>query len=938
MLAMILVLGLPLTTFAAADDGSTDGIVATITEPTDAAEEPAFFAVSRAISLSSGALDPAYANSEVMKSLDYLGFDVQYLKDNNILFEQASYPTFLGNGTAWSHYDGTSGRFPSDMLADIRYNNARFDDAVYGFAMGTETVTDRTTVSGLAPDVATFEARGWPCLSYPNYYWFNWLPNMCGIDTSWMLDYFDPYTYGSGMVLEHGLGTIEEWREALDEMAEDGLVERWSTLDGTGKDPEVYRNLVPGDVIIFSGTGVGDTFSLNSHMALYAGKRDVLMYWWDTASQVVITDYFFIDMSPSGAKITPASYLGTDSSKATGANTWYHIPIDTKEKTGSIEVIKTDPNGKKLSGASFKATETTTNLSYTLGPTDSNGYAKVDGVKYGTYKIVETHFPDNYTAGETKEWTVTLSDKTPNGTITINAVNVPEEGTAKIVKETTNGGSKAGWNFTITDAAGNKVGSYTTDSTGVIAVGLKPGTYTVTETDAARDYWTNDPNPSRTVTIRSNETATVTFTNKWNGKCQIVKQTTNGGALAGWHFEVKNSGGKVIGTYETDKTGVIVVDLEPGTYTVTETDAAKEYWENDTVPSRTVTVKAGETAKVTFTNRWIGKGKIVKTATNGGTVEGWTFTVTNSTGTFVGKYTTDADGLIVADLEPGTYTVVETVPDSPYWICDTEAKTITVKPGETASVSFQNRYMGQAKIIKTLEDSTEGTVEGWTFQIKASDGSDVGTFKTDASGTILHVLEPGTYTVTEILEEDSYWECTSGLSQTITVKGGQTAEVTFQNALRPAEILVYKVDALGVSLADAEFLLEWSEDGNTWKPVSSTAPKKVAKGGCDSSGLANGKLVSGKDGVIHFTGLHPKLQYRLTETKAPEGYHLLNGPAYVGNIAPDETLVVELTVVNHLIFELPMTGSVGSTVMPYLQIAGAGVLLLLLLRYAKKRR
>lgn len=42
--------------------------------------------------------------------------------------------------------------------------------------------------------------------------------------------------------------------------------------------------------------------------------------------------------------------------------------------------------------------------------------------------------------------------------------------------------------------------------------------------------------------------------------------------------------------------------------------------------------------------------------------------------------------------------------DDPYWVCDTEVKTITVKAGETASVSFQNRYIGKAKIIKTLED------------------------------------------------------------------------------------------------------------------------------------------------------------------------------------------------------------------------------------------
>ena len=130
----------------------------------------------------------------------------------------------------------------------------------------------------------------------------------------------------------------------------------------------------------------------------------------------------------------------------------------------------------------------------------------------------------------------------------------------------------------------------------------------------------NDPNPSRTVTVKADETATVTFTNQWRGQAQIVKTTTNGGTVAGWHFTVKNSSGTVIGNYVTDSTGIVTLDLDPGTYTVTETDGAIQYWENDPNPTRTVTVKAGETAKVTFENQYKGEAQIIKATTNGGTV------------------------------------------------------------------------------------------------------------------------------------------------------------------------------------------------------------------------------------------------------------------------------------------------------------------------------
>ena len=603
------------------------------------------------------------------------------------------------------------------------------------------------------------------------------------------------------------------------------------------------------------------------------------------------------------------------------------------QRRGQAQIVKTATNGGSVAGWHFEVKNSSGTVIGTY-VTDATGIITLD-LDPGTYTVTETD-------GAVQYWE---NDPNPTRTVTVKAGETAKvafenqyKGEAQIIKATTNGGSVAGWHFEVKNSSGTVIDNYVTDDTGIITLSLEPGTYTVTETDGESQYWQNDPNPTKTVTVKAGQTAKVTFTNKYQGEAQIIKTATNGGTVAGWHFEVKDSDGNVIGNYVTDSTGIITLALEPGTYTVTETDGEVEYWENDSNPTKTVTVKAGQTAKVTFTNKWLGKAKVIKTATNGGTVQGWTFTIKNASGTFVGKYTTDENGLIVTDLEPGTYTVQETSVDDPYWVCDTEVKTITVKAGETATVSFKNQYVGRAKIIKTLEDPDSGTVEGWTFEVKASDGSLVGTYTTGADGTILCDLAPGTYTVTEILDEDSYWECVSEITQTVTVKGGQTAEVTFTNALRPADILVYKVDTLGVPLAEAEFLLEWSEDGINWNAVTYTDSDKVIKGGCTSVGLKDGKLVSGKDGIVHFTGLHPELQYRLTETKAPEGYHLLSEPAYEGCISPDETLTVELTVVNAPVYELPMTGSTGSTVMRILQIAGAIVLLASLLYIVKKRR
>ena len=570
---------------------------------------------------------------------------------------------------------------------------------------------------------------------------------------------------------------------------------------------------------------------------------------------------------------------------------------------GQAQIVKTATNGGTVAGWHF----TVKNSSGTkIGDyvTDSTGIITLD-LEPGTYTVTETD-------GAQKYW---VNDATPSKTVTVKAGETAKvtfknqyRGQAQIVKTTTNGGKLDGWHFTVKDSSGTKIGDYVTDTTGIITLDLEPGTYTVTETDSQGKYWVNDPSPTKTVTVKAGETAKVTFKNQFRGQAQIIKTSTNGGKLDGWHFTVKNSSGTKIGDYVTDTTGIITLDLEPGTYTVTETDPQAKYWVNDPTPTKTVTVKAGETAKVTFKNQFRGQAQIVKTTTNGGTLKGWEFTVKDSSGVKVGTYTTDDSGIITIDLEPGTYTVIETDRNDPYWYCDTEAKTVTVKAGETAKVTFENKWIGKAKIIKTLSNPEAGSVEGWSFTISDSSGKEIGKYQTDSSGTILTDLEPGTYTVTEVLEENSLWECTTDNPQTITVAAGNTAEVTFTNALRPAKIGIEKVDFQGNPLKDVEFKLEWSQDGKTWKSVEFTSDTVPKLGGCTTNGLKGGSLTTDKNGIAEFTGLYPTLQYRLTETRTQEGYQLLKDPILVENISAKEDLHMSLRVVNFQTFALPDTG------------------------------
>jgi len=935
-----------------------------------------------ALFASQGSIPDEMWDSTILRALEYTGYDVQRQKDKGQLYV----------------YEYIASRLKDNdpqVLSDISY----WDGGA--LPNGDETIADASTPTGRAPNISYFESNGMVCASFATYYLCNYLPNIEGIDTSVVYEKAKEMGKDGNY---YYLTTVGLWKRTLDALAND-------TNSGVTKytdEDTAYDNLVPGDVVIF-----GKSTSDLTHVAIYAGEY----YMYSSGGYNNGLKHFMIHVGNSrGPEISVIEWMSTSSGdKASDPIAFYHLDFNDIQTEGYIEVNKKDPDGKALAGATFVATHQTTKEEYVIGPTDSNGYAISASLPLGKYTVKETVFPNGYQASDTDSWEVELTESTPNMTITIDAENKLITGKAKIVKETTNGGSVVGWNFKVEDAAGNLIGNYTTDESGEIVLDLLPGTYTVTETDGAYKYWVNDPEPSKTVTVEGNKTATVTFTNQWRGQAQIVKTATNGGSVAGWHFtvkdsagnkvgdyvtdstgiitldlepgtysvtetdgeykywlndpeptktvtvtagqtakvtfqnqyrgqaqiiktatnggsvagwhfEVKNSAGTVVGNYQTDSTGIITLDLEPGTYTVTETDGVYDYWHNDPNPTKTVTVKAGETASVTFLNDWVGKAKIIKTTTNNGTVEGWEFVIYDASGNQVGNYQTDSTGVITVDLQPGVYTVQETDRNDPYWYSDTEPQTITVKAGETAEVTFLNQWIGKAKIIKTLANPEAGTVEGWQFTISRivgeTDAVYLTTVTTGADGTILYDLEPGQYLITELIEEDSLWECITEQSVVITVSAGETAEVSFTNALRPGKISIHKVDTKGESLDSTEFTLAWSEDGVNWQPVSYTDSTVPQIGGCTTAGLLEGgKLVTDETGLVSFEGLYPTLQYRLTETKAKDGYQLLADYAYVGGLSVEDELVVSLKVVNAEVFTMPETGSNTLIVQPWIVLA-----------------
>ena len=437
------------------------------------------------------------------------------------------------------------------------------------------------------------------------------------------------------------------------------------------------------------------------------------------------------------------------------------------------------------------------------------------------------------------------------------------------------------------------------------------------------------------------------------GSLKLVKTTEDGKNLSGWKFGIYSDSGctnLVSGPQTTDSTGTLSVsNLTAGTVYVKElghTDASvAALYTCDSANPQKVTITAGATATVNFHNRLnTGGVKLVKETNTGKNLDGWQiglYTDAACTKLISGSpFTTGVDGSVtVSDLSVGTLYAKEIEVDDPYWVCDTSAKTINITAGQTATVSFCNMQYGKVQIQKAME--MVGSLTGWQFRITDSSGAEIpgSPFATDETGLILTgKLQPGEYKVEELIPENSLYFCTSENPQTVTVKAGETAGVSFTNALRPGRILIEKVDIRGEPLADAKFLLEWSKDGSLWWPVEYTDAETVREGFCFNAKCVNGTLTSGKDGLLEWTGLHPGLMYRVTELEAPKGYSLLTEPAFEG-ILPADNLTVSFRVVNCEIFKLPETGVISGA---WLRVSQFACILLctalLVYSYRRERR
>lgn len=324
-----------------------------------------------------------------------------------------------------------------------------------------------------------------------------------------------------------------------------------------------------------------------------------------------------------------------------------------------------------------------------------------------------------------------------------------------------------------------------------------------------------------------------------------------------------------------------------------------------------------------------GTANIVKTSDDG-VVAGLKFKLTRNIDNWSQTVTTGANGQIAVSNLPIysdidgkqkiQYTITEI--DTPDRYVQPASQTVTLTEGQATPVRFHNKLIrGSLQIIKVDHNGTT-PLEGAEYQITDADGRAVAAKTTGKDGKILvENLRYGSYHYQEI-EAPKGYDLDSTIYDFAIGYDEQVITVTRENTPSVGSISVCKVNSAGTPMSGVSFLLEFSvDDGASWKPVvARPAGSEVSIGGCDSSGLKDGVLVTGDDGIAAFTGLQidnqtVKIRYRLTEIATRDGSTLMTTVLYDGSL-PDvngdtEITDVKITAVNNRNLELPNSGGSG---------------------------
>ena len=539
---------------------------------------------------------------------------------------------------------------------------------------------------------------------------------------------------------------------------------------------------------------------------------------------------------------TPAQNIKVEYGKVAELTCW-------NEPYGTLRIEKLSDTGAHLPGAMVQIKHIESGVTYTA-ETNFAGYAIFDNIKPGAYEIREITAP----SGWLKDNATYTASVATGETTTFSLVNKELPGLRIIKYDRKNMVSMANVTFEIfRDSV--SLGKFRTDEFGeILLTNAAPGTYRAVEVDTGSDGHILDTTPQEVELSAGDGIKELLFFNDVKPGMRLIKvdSTDPSKVIPNAVFEIKSVAGDCgPKEFTTDQNGEIDLSKLPtGAYVVTEKSCEGYIIDQ---AQRIIQLDPNEDAQFVFTNTIKPSLQIIKTSADGSRLKNVHFRIAKiEDGTHYLDRTTNEQGeILIADLEPGVYSVRETATDSSH-ILDLREYHMELFAGRTSTLTIENQKRPNLIVYKHDADTGE-PIADTVFEVRAADGHSVDQIKTDSEGKAeLKNLLPGVYEISEKSVPSPY--LLDAPSQLATLYPNRDHTVYFENHQKPA-LTVKKVDSVtGDPLQGAKFQVIYASNNTVSGEINDL-----------------GTYYTDEHGQFQLTGLRDGW-YKVTEQEPPTGY------------------------------------------------------------------
>lgn len=416
---------------------------------------------------------------------------------------------------------------------------------------------------------------------------------------------------------------------------------------------------------------------------------------------------------------------------------------------------------------------------------------------------------------------------------------------------------------------------YIEPSDGEIKIRGLNGSYTIEDVSESEDI--TCISRSANLSIVDGESKNVEFEySDTMGTLRVTLISEDDSAISDASFTIKNQNGGYVyfdndnGVYKysessssyeirTNSSGMITLELPPGTYTIDQESAPIEY--NGELPSKTVTVDSKRDMTVSLVNtKHYGTLSMVVLGEDGTNLTGAGFTLSMSNGDNV-YVTKTGDGyyqysrtsgeteilsydgsVTVTGLPKGTYMAEQRTGAPGYEV--SEKKEFDVKDDSTSTISFKNERSVGSIIIEITDEETQEPVAGFTYRILtkeneepilvkkgdngyvyAPDGKE--DLKTDENGRIrLEGVPTGSYYISQYAAASGYLLDVDDVECQVVVRE-ETSHTTTASKSNSAVVVV---DKDGEPVVGVSFIIVDADGNKVFEDVTNENGKYLISG------------------------------------------------------------------------------------------------------------